>query len=383
MGIQGLTKLLGDYAPGCMKEQKFDNYFGRKIAVDASMHIYSFLVVVGRTGDQLLTSEAGDVTSHLQGMFFRTARMLEAGMKPVFVFEGKPPERKREELAKRAGRREGATADLEAAKEAGKEEDIEKYSKRTVRVTREHNEECRRLLKLMGVPVIEAPTEAEAQCASLNKENLVYGIATEDMDSLTFGTPRLIRHLMAPASQKVAVMEFDYNKALEELKLSREQFIDLCILCGCDYTSKIGGIGPVRALTLIQKHGSLEKVLDSLDKDKYQIPDPYPFEEARRLFQEPEVLKGDQVPALKWSAPDTDGLIQFLVNEKSFNEERIRKAIERINAAKSKSNQGRLESFFGPSKTVTSTTGKRPAVAAAGSKQAAKKGKAGGVGKKK
>ena len=79
MGIQGLTKLLGDHAPKCIKEQSFNNYFGRKIAVDASMHIYQFLAVVGRQGDQLLSNEAGEVTSHLQGMFYRTARMLEAG----------------------------------------------------------------------------------------------------------------------------------------------------------------------------------------------------------------------------------------------------------------------------------------------------------------
>lgn len=79
MGIHGLTKLLGDNAPKCIKEQNFNNYFGRKIAVDASMHIYQFLAVVGRQGDQLLSNEAGEVTSHLQGMFYRTARMLEAG----------------------------------------------------------------------------------------------------------------------------------------------------------------------------------------------------------------------------------------------------------------------------------------------------------------
>jgi flap endonuclease-1 len=117
--------LLGDSAPGCMKEQKFENYFGRKIAVDASMHIYSFLVVVGRTGDQLLTSETGEITSHLLGMFFRTTRMLEAGIKPIFVFEGSAPDLKRQELAKRSTRREGANQDLEAARDAGDQEAIE------------------------------------------------------------------------------------------------------------------------------------------------------------------------------------------------------------------------------------------------------------------
>lgn len=382
MGIQGLTKLLADHAPSAIKDQKFENYFGRKIAVDASMHIYAFLVVVGRTGDQMLTNEAGDVTSHLQGMFFRTARMLEAGMKPVFVFEGRAPDLKKEELAKRRERRTDATTNLEVAREAGDAEAVEKYSKQTVRVDRRHNDECKQLLRLMGVPVVESPGEAEAQCSSLCSEGLVYGIATEDMDSLTFGCPRLVRHLMAPASQKVSIMEFDYSKVLEELQLTRDQFIDLCILCGCDYTDKIPGIGPVRALQLIQKHGSIEAVLAHLDKDKFKIPDPFPYEEARQLFKEPEVLRGDQVPALKWSAPDTDGLVKFLVGEQNFNEDRVRKAVDRILSAKSKSSQGRLDSFFGPPKVVSSTVGKRKDAGPA-AKPAAKKGKAGGVGKKK
>eukprot|EP00890_Picochlorum_soloecismus_P000794 jgi/Picsp_1/1715/NSC_05189-R1_rad2 family len=292
MGIQGLTKLLSDQAPGALREQKFENYFGRKIAVDASMHIYSFLVVVGRMGDQLLTTETGEITSHLVGMFFRTTRMLEAGIKPIFVFEGKPPTMKQDELMKRSARREGASSELEAAKEAGDQAGIEKFSKRTIRVTKEHNDDCKKLLTLMGIPVIEAPSEAEAQCAQLCKDGEVYAISTEDMDSLTFGTPLLLRHLMAPAAQKVAVTEFDHTKVLQELELTEDQFIDLCILCGCDYTDKIAGIGPVRALSLIQKHKSIEKVLENLDPDKYKIPESFPYQEARKLFKDPEVLKG-------------------------------------------------------------------------------------------
>jgi flap endonuclease-1 len=120
MGIHGLTKLLGDNAPSCIKAQKFENYFGRKIAVDASMHIYQFLIAVGRVGDQLLTNEAGEVTSHLQGMFFRTAKMLEAGIKPVYVFDGKPPQLKLDLLEKRYGRREEATDALQVGVHAAR-----------------------------------------------------------------------------------------------------------------------------------------------------------------------------------------------------------------------------------------------------------------------
>ncbi|GJP42526.1 hypothetical protein CLOM_g2077 [Closterium sp. NIES-68] len=211
MGIKGLTKLLADNAPGCMKEQKLESYFGRKIAIDASMSIYQFLIVVGRQGTETLTNEAGEVTSHLQGMFTRTIRILEAGSSH-YVFDGKPPDLKREELKKRYARREDATEGLQEAKEEGKAEDVEKYSKRTVRVTRQHNEDCRRLLRLMGVPVIEAPSEAEAECANLAKQGKVFGVASEDMDALTFGAPKFLRHLMEPAARKLPVMEFDVSK---------------------------------------------------------------------------------------------------------------------------------------------------------------------------
>ncbi|KAM1691481.1 hypothetical protein ACFXTN_030270 [Malus domestica] len=348
MGIKGLTKLLADNAPKAMKEQKFESYFGRKIAIDASMSIYQFLIVVGRTGTEMLTNEAGEVTSHLQGMFSRTIRLLEAGIKPLYVFDGKPPELKKQELAKRYSKRADATDDLAAAVEDGNKEDIEKYSKRTVKVTKQHNDDCKRLLRLMGVPVVEAPSEAEAQCAVLCKSGKVYAVASEDMDSLTFGAPRFLRHLMDPSSRKIPVMEFDIAKVLEELNLTMDQFIDLCILSGCDYCDSIRGIGGQTALKLIRQHGSIENILENINKERYQIPEEWPYQEARRLFKEPVALSDEEQVEIKWTAPDEEGLIAFLVNENGFNSDRVAKAIEKIKAAKNKSSQGRLESFFKP-----------------------------------
>ncbi|KAL3146724.1 Elongation of fatty acids protein 2 [Trebouxia sp. C0009 RCD-2024] len=382
MGIKGLAKLLADYAPGCCREQKYDNYFGRKIAIDASMHIYQALVVVGRTGDQTLTNEAGEVTSHIQNMFFRTAKMLESGMRPVYVFDGKPPTMKKEELSRRREKFTDATDNLEKAKEAGNAEDVAKYAKRTVRVTQQHNDECKRLLELMGVPIINAPSEAESQCAAMCKQGLVYAIATEDMDALTFATPRLIRNLCAAQAAKLPITEYEYDKVLEGLKLTADQFVDLCILCGCDYCGSIKGIGGVRAMQLIQKHGSLEAVMAQLDTSRYGVPDPFPFAEARTLFKEPDVFTAEAVPPLKWGECNEEGLVSYLVGEKNFSEERVRSAIRKLNANKGKSSQGRLESFFGAVTTKHSTTGKRKE-ADSKSKPAAKRGKMGGVGKKK
>lgn len=363
MGIQGLAKMIGDHAPSAIKTQKFENYFGRKIAVDASMSMYQFLIVVGRQGDQMLTNEVGEITSHIQGMFYRTSRMLQAGIKPVYVFDGKPPKLKRDELDRRFVRRDDAKDDLTAAKEAGDQEAIEKHSKRTVKVTKQHADDCKKLLTLMGVPYIEAPSEAEAQCCAMCRADLVYGVATDDMDALTFGTPKLIRHLMAPGSnQKLTIDEFDMEAILQGMQLTQEQFIDMCILCGCDYCGTIRGIGPKRAYSLVQQHGCLEKVLDSLDKEKYPLPDPFPIEEVRALFKSPEVIAPQDIPSMQWKAPDLDGLIAWLVQEKQFSEERVRSAVDKINASRGKANQNRMESFFKvipASKPAPQTTNKR------------------------
>ncbi|VDI25440.1 flap endonuclease-1, partial [Mytilus galloprovincialis] len=350
MGILGLTKLLGDHAPGCMKEQEIKNYFGRKVAIDASMCIYQFLIAVRQDGSQLM-NEDGETTSHLMGMFYRSIRMLEHGIKPVYVFDGKPPDMKSGELEKRKERREEAQKALEKAEEAGDEENIEKFNRRLVKVSKQHNEECKELLKLMGVPFIEAPGEAEAQCAVLVKAGKVYATGTEDMDALTFGTSVQLRNLTVAEARKLPIKEFHYQKLLEELGMNKDEFIDLCILLGCDYCESIRGIGPKRAYDLVKQHHSIEEILKHLDSKKYTVPEDWMFKEARRLFQEPEVTDPETLD-LKWTDPDEEALVDYMVNKKNFSEDRIRNGIKKLQKAKQGSTQGRLDSFF----SVVSTT---------------------------
>lgn len=171
MGIHQLSKVIGDHAPKAIKNGEIKAYFGRKVAIDASMSLYQFLVAVRSEGNNL-TNEAGESTryvfyfysifptffdfdSHLMGMFYRTVRMLENGLKPVYVFEGKPPNLKAGELAKRTERREENAKELSKAEEVGDAEAVEKYARRLVKVTPQHNEDCKKLLRLMGVPVVE------------------------------------------------------------------------------------------------------------------------------------------------------------------------------------------------------------------------------------
>ncbi|EPE05170.1 dna-repair protein rad2 [Ophiostoma piceae UAMH 11346] len=352
MGIKQLFSIVKEEAPDSVKEGEIKNQFGRKVAICRmrnSMSIYSFLIAV-RSEGQMLMSEAGETTSHLMGMFYRTLRMVDNGIKPLYVFDGAPPKLKSGELARRYMRKQEATEGLEEAKETGTAEDIEKFSRRTVRVTREHNEECRRLLKLMGIPFIVAPTEAEAQCAELARAGKVYAAASEDMDTLCFNTPILLRHLTFSEQRKEPIQEIHLDKLLLGLGMERDQFVDLCILLGCDYLDPIPKVGPNTALKLIREHGSLEKVVEYMKNDKkqkYVIPDDWPYEDARELFFKPDVRTADDPECdFKWEKPDVPGLVQFLVNEKGFSEDRVRSGAARLEKQIKGTQQQWLEGFF-------------------------------------
>ncbi|KIK62353.1 hypothetical protein GYMLUDRAFT_164624 [Collybiopsis luxurians FD-317 M1] len=400
MGIKGLTGLISEHAPQAIKEHDIKTLFGRKVAIDASMSIYQFLIAVRQRDGEMLMNDAGETTSHLMGFFYRTIRIVENGIKPAYVFDGKPPELKKGVLSKRFARREEAKEEGEEAKEVGTAEDVDRFSRRTVKVTKQHNEECIRLLKLMGIPVIVAPSEAEAQCAELARGGKVYAAGSEDMDTLTFNAPILFRHLTFSEAKKQPISEINLKVALEGLEMNMSQFIDLCILLGCDYLEPIKGVGPKSALKLIREHGGLKGVVKHL-REKWQkaaaeadeeeeeeeepaptsdverpddsdaeeassskpkpkakkkggkgkgkggvsMPEDWPWEEAKELFLKPGVTPADEVE-LEWKNPDVDGLVQFLVTEKGFNEERVRKGAEKLQRFLNTKQQGRLDGFF-------------------------------------
>ncbi|PWN19624.1 PIN domain-like protein [Microstroma glucosiphilum] len=364
MGIKGLTSLITDEAPEAIKHHDIKSFFGRKVAIDASMSLYQFLIAVRQGDGQQLMNESGETTSHLMGFFYRTLRMIEHGMKPMYVFDGQPPDLKKKVLEGRFGKREEAREEEEEEKDIADNERLDQLARRQVRPTRQHNEEVRQLLKLMGIPCVTSPSEAEAQCAELCRAGKVYAAGSEDMDTLTFASPILLKHLTFSEQKKMPVHEVHLQSALEGMGLTMDQFIDLCILLGCDYMEPVKGIGPKTAFKLIKEYGSIEAVKEHLEereeekrkeaekkgKDKARgvtFPELWPYKEAREIFKHPDVVKADDME-LKWEQPDVEGLVKFLCTDKGFSEDRVRKGADKLSKALGQKQQGRLDGFFKP-----------------------------------
>lgn len=358
MGIKQLAKVIKEVSIKGIRERPLAYYISKTVAIDASMSIYQFLIAVRSDGSKLGVGD--ETTSHLVGLFYRTIKMIDMGITPVYIFDGVPPEIKLKELEKRGERRSAADKEyqeimdlIEKMKEAGKDfeveltkeekEKLEMYDKRRTKVTAFHTEECKKLLRLMGVPYDTAPSEAEAYCAHLCKSGKVFGVATEDMDALTFGTPILLRNFTAPSSKRLPVVELNLKVILEDLKMNMDEFIDMCILLGCDYCSSLKGVGPKKARALIEKHRSIEAILEN---ENLEVPEEWNYQEARKAFKnlsDGDTPKGYKV---KFDEIDADGLLRFLVDEKGFDSKRVEAGIEKIKAAKGRGRQSNIDAFF-------------------------------------
>ena len=325
MGIKNLHKLLKK-CEGIIVEKKPTSYNGQKIAIDISILIYQIVIAIRNTGSDL-TNNKGEITSHLYGIFNKTISMLEMGIHPVYVFDGKPPEMKNDILNSRREQRNKAKKKMSAAKD--KNEKI-KYFKRSVVISKKQLEECQYLLKLLGIPVINAPEEADSQCAWLAKNNLVYGVSTEDMDILTFGSPRIIRNL---SSRKKNSIEIELNSILNRLKINYSQFIDLCILLGCDYCSTLNGVGMKKAFSIIQKYGTIDDFFKSSEFKNMNIRVPDNFIQDKNntvtYFKNPNV-KLIQENELEWTEPNYNKVIEFMVTGFGFSKSNIHKKLGKL-----------------------------------------------------
>jgi flap endonuclease-1 len=275
---------------------------------------------------------------------------------------------KSKELDKRKEQKQKAEEEKEKAIEAGDFEKAKQMAGRSIKITDEMMQDAKKLCKMLGCPIIEAPSEAEAQCAELCKMDLAYGVASEDMDSLTFGSTYLLRGFN---SKKEPITQIELKAMLEGFEMDMDEFIDLCIMCGCDYTHSIGGIGPIKAFKLMKDEGNIEKILQVIKKgnedpekrQKFIIPDAFLFEESRELFKKPDVIrdKAEVEKLMKWEKPDEEELKDFLINKKGFAENKVLSGLKKLTSCQGKKNQSRLDSFFksaGMSQSSTQTKSK-------------------------
>ena len=304
---------------------------GKRLAVDTNGELYQFLALIRLRDGSPLQDSHGRITSHLSGLFYRTTRLMtDYGPELVFVFDGKPPVLKYEEIARRRSIKEKYDAEHAAALEAG---DLARaYSKATMtsRLTRDMTEEARELLRLMGLPVVQAPSEGEAQASHMAATSNVWAAASKDYDCLLFGAPKLLRFLTISGKEflpskgafRAITPELIVTGALlDHYGITREQLIDLAILIGTDFNDGIKGIGPKKALKLLSQFASIDampsQIQDALGSRVGEI---------REIFLKPDVTDDYRV---EFSSPDIDGIVRFLCDEREFSRERVRAALER------------------------------------------------------
>ncbi len=330
------------------KQIELESLCGKTIAIDAYNMMYQFLSSIRdrMTGEPLRDSK-GRITSHLSGLFYRTARMIEAGILPVYVFDGKPPEFKDETIAQRKEIKEQAREKWKEALAAGDAEAVRRYSMASSKLTKDMVEEAKNLLSLMGVSSVQAPSEGEAQATHLLRQGKVWAVGSQDWDSLLFGSDRLVKNLGITGRRKLPRKEsfitvkpelIELDQVLSALGITREQLIIMGILIGTDYNiGGVKGLGPKKALQLVKEQKTLDAVMGQIEWE-FRTPPQKIFDffmnppaediEIRKETLQPEVLE------------------RQLIEEHDFSRERIDSSLKKLKACQEKGKQTGLGSFM-------------------------------------
>lgn len=334
MGIKNLTKLIKNFAPELFQTEELSHFSGQKFAIDTSIYMYRFMY-------SLKMNKIPD-GSPVEGFVRQAAALINNGIIPVYVFDGKPPEEKNDTIKDRIKRKDktvdkitelydikknlsnkpdvsdvGVSTPVVCA--AGRsyssvcevQSQIDKLDRRVLEVKPHHFEECKELFNLMGVPYITACGEAEGLCARLVKEGIVDAAVSEDTDLYPSGATVIIKDLN-PDKNKITISYL--NRLLEKLDITQDQLIDICILCGCDYLKcNIRGIGPKRAYEFIKKMGSIEAVISTYcgEGKKYKVPDSFDYHTARNLFIESGCATDITSFKANMKTPDVGELLLF------------------------------------------------------------------------
>jgi flap endonuclease-1 len=332
-----------------LQKEEIDLNFlsGRKVGIDSFNILYQFLSSIRSHDGTPLMDSKGRITSHLTGLLYRTINLLEAGAKPVFVFDGKPHELKSETIRERHKIRTEAKKKFEKAKKEGKMEEARKYAQQAVQLKDEMIEDAKKLVELMGLPVVQAPSEGEAQIAAMVAKGDLYGCVSQDFDALLFGTPKLLRNITVSGKRKAPGKDFYYEikpelielqRNLQALSIDRRKLIWIGILIGTDFNEKFPKIGPKTALQLVQKHEKFEEII----KETKHEPE-FDYREIEEIFLHPNATDKYEI---KFSLPQKEKILSFLCEEHDFSVERVENALSKLEEkAQEKGEQSRLNQW--------------------------------------
>ncbi|MFC7095961.1 flap endonuclease-1 [Halobaculum marinum] len=304
-----------------IEDVSFDEVSG-VVAVDAHNWLYRYLTTTVKfTSDHRYTTEAGEEVANLIGIVQGLPKFFDNDLTPVFVFDGGVTDLKDDEVAKRREAREQAEERRKEAAERGDAVEAARLEARTQRLTDTIHETSREVLRLLDVPVVEAPAEGEAQCAYMNRVGDADYTGSEDYDTILFGGPLTLRQLTSKGDPEL----MDLQQTLADHDLTQEQLVDVAMLCGTDFNEGVRGIGPKTALKAVKEHGDLFAVLEARDAE---IPNA---ERIREFFHSPPVT--DDYDLDTQITPDVDAARAYVVDEWEVDPDEVERGFERIDDA--------------------------------------------------
>jgi len=317
------------------EEIRFEDLDGKIVALDAANVIYQFLSSIRQLDGTPLKDHNGRVTSHFSGILYRTSALVEKGIKPIYVFDGQSSALKKETQQKRKEIKEESELKWKEALEEGRLDDARKFAVRSSRMSPEIVEGSKKLIKLMGIPYIQAKGEGEAQASHMVARGDAWCVASQDYDCMLFGAPRMVKNLTISGSQTTPEL-IELDKVLGNLDITREQLVDMAIMVGTDFNQGIKGIGAKKGLKLIKEHGDIYHILEKMDIELDVDPTIL-----RNMFLNHEVDSNYQ---LKWQKADHEQIIEFLCGEHDFSESRVLSALDKLK--KLQTTQSSLEQWF-------------------------------------
>ncbi len=316
------------------RDLKWEELEGKTLAVDASNVIFQFLSSIRQADGTPLKDSNNEVTSHLVGLFSRVPNLMQKGITPVFVFDGVAPELKEKVRVKRREAKERAYEKFNKAVIQDDLESSSKYAKQLSFVNTKMFDEAMELLNALGLPVVQAPSEAEAQCAYMVKKKIVWASASQDYDSLLFGADRLVFNLTLAQKRKITGGKYvliapylvELKDVLEKNSLTQDQLIVLGIMIGTDYNpGGINGIGPKKALKLLHEEKDFGKIFSKFEVD-------FDWEEIFEIFKKIPV----EDVKLKNYELDEEKVKSILVDEHDFSLERVESTFAKLRELKPK-----------------------------------------------